>query len=147
MRKEVRQEVVQVRDVEVYIADDGTEFKNKTDCENYEWENVTKPMLEKLVKCEGTEGLPNCNAGYVSDCFNYSWYFIRNQEDVDILNNIYHLGLKDEVIGDWICLETEERWRDAWYTTATDGIDYVTDLFTKLGYKVKITREAERWKS
>ena len=142
MRKEIRQEVVQVKDVEVYIADDGTEFKSRRDCENYEWEKIKKPMLEKLQKCKEVFGVPNCDGGYVSDCYDYEWYFIRNQEDIDILNEVYYADLTDKCIGEWVCLEIDD-YGECWSTTASDGIRYATDLLTKLGYKVEITKEAE----
>lgn len=143
MREEIRQEVVMTKNVTVYIADDGTEFKKKHECEDYEFENITKALLKKLQKCEDAEGLPNCNAGYVSDCYEYNWYFIRNHEDVEILNEAYGLGITDKYIGDWLCLETEGCCREAWFSTASEGIAYTKDLLTKLGYKVEITREVE----
>ena len=36
MREEMRKETVVFRDVTVYIADDGTEFKHRSDCVNYD---------------------------------------------------------------------------------------------------------------
>lgn len=139
MREEIRQEVVRTTNVTVYIADDGTEFRGRGDCLRYEWEKLKKPLLEKLQKCEDAYGIPNCDGGYVSDCNDYEWYFIRNQEDIDILNDVYYIGLTDKVIGEWVCVEIDEV-NDAWYSTASDGIKYATDLLTKLGYKVEITK-------
>ena len=140
MREEVREEVVKVTNVKVYIADDGTEFKHSYDCRNYEWEKLKKPLLDKLVKCEEASSMPNCDGSYTSDLNEYEWYFVRNQEDVDILNEVLGIGLSEKHIGEWVCVETDDGC-DAWATTASDGIEYVIDLLTKLGYKVEITRE------
>lgn len=142
MREERREQVVQVKEVIVYVACDGTEFKHQRDCLNYEWEKIKKPMLEKLHRCKEADGIPNCNGGYVSDYNDYEWYFVRNKEDVDILNDVYYAGLGENDIGEWVCIEIDEE-SDTWYTTASDGIKYATDLLTKLGYKVEITKEAE----
>ena len=139
MREETRQEIVVCRDVTVYIADDGTEFKYRGECLTYEWEKFKKPLLEKLQKCDEASGMPNCNGGYVSDCNGYDWYFIRNQEDVDILNDVFGVDISDTHIGEWVCIETDEGC-DTWFTPAREGVQYATELLTKLGYKVEITK-------
>ena len=140
MREEVRQEKVVYRGVMVYIADDGTEFDNKIDCENYEWEKLNKPLLEKLHRCNDADDMPNVHGGFVSDYNSYEWYFIRSGEDIDILNKVYNAGLTGKEIGEWVCVEHDDMC-DAWFTTASDGVEYAKELFTKLGYKVDITME------
>ena len=97
-------------------------------------------MLETLVKCRDANGMANCNGGYASDYNDYEWYYIRNQQDIDILNDVYCVGLREDVIGEWVCLELDDGC-DAWVTTASDGIMYATDLLTKLGYNVEITKQ------
>ena len=82
MRKEVKQEVVLYRDVTVYVADDGTEFRNRTDCERYELETLKKPLLAKLQRCDAVRNMANFNGEYISDLNDYEWYFIRNEEDM-----------------------------------------------------------------
>ena len=142
MRKEVRKEVVLYRDVTVYVAEDGTEFKVKSECERYELEKLKKPLLEKLQKCDEVRGMANFNGEYISDLNEYEWYFIRNEEDMEILNKVFDLNLKYDDIGEWICVEVGEG-SDGWCTTASQGIEYATFILTRLGYKVEITKEVE----
>lgn len=140
MRKEIRPEQVVVREKEVYIAEDGTEFDSKLKCEKYEFDNLKKPLLGNLQRCKELDDYPNFDGQEYSEWHNYRWYFIRNEEDIDILNRVYGDKIDNSYIGKWMNVEEDED-ADAWVTTIDDGIRYATAVLTKLGYKVEITKE------
>lgn len=142
MRKEVRLEQAVIREKEVYIADDGTEFDSKWKCEEYEFDTLKKPLLDKLQRSKELETFANFDGQEYAEHHDYQWYFIRNEEDVDILNRVYGEKLDSSYIGKWINVESNDE-GDAWVSTIDDGITYATTVLNKLGYKVEITKEAE----
>ena len=140
MKKEIRPEHTVIREKEVYIADDGTEFDSKWKCEQYEFEMLKKPILDNLQRCEELDDCPNFDGQEYAEHHNYRWYFIRNDEDVDILNRVYGDKIDNSYIGKWISVETNDG-GDAWVTEIGDGIKYATKVLAALGYKVEITKE------
>ena len=144
MRAERKQEKVVYRDVTVYVADDGTEFKTAWECERYEHEQVYMPLLAKLQRCDEMEGYPNFDGQEYAEHHDYSWYFIRDLNDLEIINKVYpdttDVHLSERYIGKWMCIETDDD-GNGWASTVDDGIEYATGILTKLGYKVQITKE------
>ena len=142
MREEKRQEKVVFQDVTVYIADDGTEFKNRWDCERYERERVYKPLLEKLQRCKELDGYPNFDGQEYADHHDYCWYFIRDLDDLEILVKVYpeSIDVDSRYVGKWICIEEDDD-GNGWSSTIDYGIEYATKVLAKLGYKVEITKE------
>ena len=140
MRKEIRHEQKVIRQKEVYIADDGTEFESKWLCEEYEFEKLRKPLLDKLQKSVELEYFANFDGQEHAENHDYQWYFIRNEEDVDVLNRVYGDKIDNSYIGKWINVESNDE-GDAWISDIDDGISYATTVLTALGYKVEITKE------
>lgn len=141
MRVETKQKV-DVRNVQVYIADDGTEFDNCWKCQQYEHEKVHKPLLDNLITCEELKYYSNFNGEEYPEHHDYIWYFVRDEKDLEILEKVYPDTLGRIHIGKWICIETDDD-GSAWASTIDDGITYATTVLNKLGYKVEITKEAE----
>ena len=144
MRMETRRKEVMYTNVTVYVADDGTEFKTSWECERYEHEQVYKPLLEKLQRCEELDGYPNFDGQEYAEHHDYCWYFIRDLSDLVIIDKVYpdttDVNLSDRYIGKWMCIETDDD-GNGWSSTLDDGIEYATALLKKLGYKVEITKE------
>ena len=141
MKVETKQQV-DVRNVTVYIADDGTEFDNRWKCQQYEIEKVHKPLLEKLTQCEELNWYANFDGQEYPEHHDYRWYFVRDEEDLAILEIVYPDTLGKIHIGKWVCIETDED-GSSWASTVDDGITYATTVLNALGYKVEITKEAE----
>lgn len=143
MRKEIRPEQVVIKEKEVYIAEDGTEFDTRWKCTAYEHEKLHKPLLDNLQECEDLRYIPNFDGQEYPEHHDYRWFYIRNLDDVVILNKVYPntIAVDDYYIGKWVCLEENDDC-DGWMTTIEDGIDYATKVLTTLGYKVEITKEA-----
>ena len=76
MKVETR-EVVETRNVKVYIAEDGTEFDNCWKCENYEFEKVHRPLLSTLISCEDLKYYANFDGQEYPEHHEYRWYFVR----------------------------------------------------------------------
>lgn len=143
MRVETKQKV-DVRNVQVYIADDGTEFDNCWKCQQYEHEKVYKPLLDNLITCEELKYYSNFNGEEFPEHHDYRWYFVRDMDDLAILEKVYpdSVDIDSKYVGQWICIETDDD-GNGWVSTIDDGIKYATTVLTKLGYKVEITKEAE----
>lgn len=142
MKVETKQQV-DVRNVTVYIADDGTEFDNCWKCQQYEIEKVHKPLLDKLTQCEELKWYTNFDGQEYPEHHEYRWYFIRDENDISILDKVYSdtIDSYSKYIGKWVCVETDDE-GNAWVSTIDDGINYATTVLKALGYKVEITKEA-----
>ena len=143
MKVETKQ-VVKTTETTVYIADDGTEFRTRWECEKYEHEKVHKPLLDSLIQCDELKYYSNIDGQEYPEHHDYSWYFVRDLDDLAILEKVYpdSVDFDSKYIGKWICLETDDDC-NGWVTTIDDGIRYATTVLTALGYKVEITKEAE----
>lgn len=128
--------------VAVYVADDGTEFENCWKCQQYEREQLHKPLLDELIQCDRLINYANFNGQEYPEHHDYGWYFIRDMEDLAILENVYPdtVDLNSRYVGKWICLETDDDC-NGWVTTIDEGISYATFVLNKLGYRVEITKE------
>lgn len=106
--------------------------------------NMYGPMNPELVK-QFSRKIPTFSD--YADCIyhHYSWVFVRNDADAELLNRMYDCEYDnfEEHIGEWVCIEQTDD--DYFYlTSATQGIKYATSLLEKLGYEVKITRKDEQ---
>ena len=141
MKEEIREEQVIVRRKKVYIATDGTEFAEYYKCKVYEWEKFKKPLLDKLQRSESASCNPNFDGRENYESHNYEWYFIRNQEDVRALCDVYEIELVGPYdIGHWVCIE-EDTDGGAWATRLDDGINYASEILRRLGYKMTVEKE------
>lgn len=83
MKKEIRQkEVKEIKDIIIYIAEDGKEFDEFYDCAKYEREllglrNFSEIKTKTIINEFGQEEL---------------WYFIRDKKDLDTLMDYLENG-------------------------------------------------------
>lgn len=69
----------------VYIADDGTEFNNKIECESYEYESNIKNNTIIMLNEEGDK-LDSSNDMNIEDCY---YIKVKTNKDLEILQEIY----------------------------------------------------------
>lgn len=151
----IRKEVETIkREIEIYVADDGTEFYSSVKCMKYEAELKRKKLLEAAKSLEiedlenvlpiNTDGLPNEN--------NYfTWYKIKDAEDFEIVNNLYNLYNNSlqtlqtlDSYPEIICVETDGCDNDdAWMVKLTDCKRDTEDFWRKLGYEVTFKKIKE----
>ena len=145
MRQEKRSYThTQVYDTMVYIADDGKEFVHKSDCIQYELDKAREEAKGKIITCDELEGKPNIDGGEYVEHHGYTWVFVRNGEDAEMLNRMFLLDYDDFSchIGQWVCVEESED--SSWLSNIENGIKYAKELLDKLGYNVEITRKDEQ---
>ena len=141
---EVRTEkrLVEVFDT-TYVANDGTEFKFKGDCLEYENRLVTNELKEKvdklrLVDLDDTYPI-DADGQYISDGKCYTWYQVCDEEDYNILNTLYKNEIsKPTNLPEIICIETDgDDYYDAWDYHLSD-MELSTKAFWKnFGYEVE----------
>ena len=147
MRTEIKKEQVER---EVYVTDDGKEFKTEKECINYE-KNLLKEReieaAEKLRIPDLDEFLPLDTDGLVNDNNTFRWYKVKNKEDFDILNTAYKEALtRPDNYPEIICVETVgyiPHMDDAYNYHTSRMMEDTKNFWKKLGYKVTFEKERE----
>lgn len=120
-----------------YVSDDGLVFDSECACKEHE-RQVLYNQLENIEQCKEAENLPNCDGGENYESHSYVWYRPKTQEDVCLLRRVYDMP-DVSFLNKWICIELDSEGEYLWYTYLADGINYVKDLLSRLGYDVTIT--------
>ena len=132
-----------VCDETVFIAEDGTEFKQRCDCVQYEMSKAREEAKNNIITCEELQGRCNFDGGEYYESHDYTWVFVRDEKDAELLNRMFLLDYDDFscYIGQWVCVEESDD--SGWVSSIENGIKYATDLLEKLGYNVEITRKED----
>jgi hypothetical protein len=137
--------------VKKYIADDGTEFEYKSDCETYERNLSLKKYIKQAddmrIK-ELDDVLPlDCN-GMVEENSYFYWFSLNSKKDFDIVRKAYDnatLPVPKEY-PTILCVESNsyhtEEYNDDCYGYLLENIMADTKKFwKKLGYEVSFTKK------
>lgn len=127
--------------VNVYIANDGTEFMTISDCREYESrlqndkrEKIDHKRIEELDGCIPYMEYAN------PDSHDYFWYNIETEEELKILNEAYYfLADCDAKLPEIICVETpvyEDYDGDCYWSTLSNMIEDLNIFFKNVGYKI-----------
>lgn len=139
MRTELRKRVVEKTDL-IFIADDGMEFYNEHSCVEYEKDMKRRVLEEELEKFEIKEARdyipPSVDA---SDCSDYYWYRVQNNQQRELLNERYNVDLYP-IYPDVICIEEYAR-GEGYYYRAESLMLEIKELWSKLGYDVVVTEK------
>lgn len=149
MREEMKTELREVT-VKKYIADDGTEFEYKSDCEIYERSLSLKEYIEQADNMrikELDDVLPlDCN-GMVEENSYFNWFSLNSKKDFDIVKKAYADGSLPvpKEYPTILCVESNsyhtEEYNDDCYGYLLEDIMADTKKFwKKLGYEVSLTR-------
>lgn len=138
MRTEIRTKTVNVT---IYIADDGTEFKDVNSCREYE-KNI-KEDKRKRIEHKRIKKLDNwypymeyANPDYKE----YIWYNIETEDELKMLNEAYYFVSDcDAVLPEIICVEAPDYrdYDDDYYWSILSGM--ISDLnrfFDNVGYEI-----------
>ncbi len=137
MKVEKRQETI-VREKNVYIANDGTEFEQEWMCKEYEKAEAIKSLSCKVKCCESLDGYMPFDGNEYCEYHSYRWYYVSSQDDVDVINEAFSLDeaykITENEIGKWICIEEDDGY--AWVTTLERCLDYVRTVMEKIRDKM-----------
>ena len=143
MKKIEKKEMIE-KIIPKHIADDGTEFTDEKECEQYE-RKIAMERLSVIETSSEAEGLPNFDGGECYESHNYTWYRPKDEHEIDLLNAAYSDGAQtefyEEMIGKWVCVETDCADDFLWVTTLDDGIEYARDVLAKLGYDMMVVEK------
>ena len=124
-----------------YIAFDGTEFSSRSDCIAYE-ERKNKENLSQIEQCEEAKGNPNFDGCEHMEYNDYFWFRPKNAEEIELLKKAYSAddyGIDNADIGKWICVEVCND--SVWFSRLDEGINYVRELLSRLGYEMTVTEK------
>ena len=144
--KEVKKIELYEKHVIKYVADDGTEFDHEGTCRRYEYEKALE-KLSVIEQCADIEGCPNFDGGECYESHGYTWYRPKNEQEIEMLNNAYdnpydnYGQFNNDMIGEWVCVETDDADDFLWVTTLNNGIRYAKHILEKLGYDITITKK------
>lgn len=145
--KKVTKTITTPHVVTEWIAEDGTVFPNKYDCQNYE-ERIALDALEKSSDVEiwkyNSSRYPNFSGEDINSDNDFLWYKPLNQNGIELLRNAHPRAaerIDDEYVGKWICIEDCDC--DSWVSTLDDGINYVKHVLSLFGYDVSVDPREE----
>ena len=151
-----------------YEAFDGKTFFNKEKCEEYEekikmdrktkranFEKLKSMMVTKVK--EIVENVCPITETDMGDAWNFTWFKIENQEQLDFLKQFVGYDYKDynnniEKFPTYVCvetdvydkgyfMETEEEIEGSYMYTFDSCISETKEFFNRFGYKVTIEKE------
>lgn len=135
----------------VYIAEDGTEFPHKSLCQSYENQLWRKRGMEAITDIETCDALKNCmsfDGGlyYGEDDRTY-WYRPKNEDEIEKLNDAfcgaYYRDFEASMIGKWLCVKVDSDGDLMDITTLDESIAYASDILSKLGYDLTVTKRGD----
>lgn len=130
--KEVTKTITEARNVTMYVADDGTEFRDKRSCQQHEQELLEDGLNNSPDVIENTDAegcAPFDGLDYNGD-HSFRWFKPLNIKGVDLLNKVFSFEYKkldETVVGKWIYVETDS-WDEAWYGFLQDSLDYAEEM-------------------
>ena len=122
-----------------FIADDGTEFDNDYDCKEYEHIKAME-KLTCIERCNELDNYPNFDGGECSESHSYIWYRPKDVCEIALLNEAYGNSFDDDMIGEWICVESDSYGDFVWVSTLDDGIAHIRFVLKKFGYEIAINK-------
>lgn len=147
MKTRVIQEQI-TRDKTIYIAEDGMEFEEYSECQKYEETLAHKKKMLKLKEIEHNKAMmdesPLDGGDYPTD-HDYRWFKPKTAEEVHFLNEAFGIMYGKILLGDvekWICVEKydiEDETDDAYVARLEDSIKHIKDFLNGFGYDVTIT--------
>lgn len=104
--KEEKKVIEQVTNI--YIADDGKEFKTQKECEKYENNLLLVQLEEKAMAIKHISFTPVL----VDNDHEYKWFYVTNQEELNAIQDYYNnsypsygINYEDIVFPEWVGIE------------------------------------------
>lgn len=128
--------IFEEKKIDFYIANDGTKFKSRNDCLEYEQQMSDKRLKESpdVIECEDAEEYMPFNGEEYYENHTFRWFKPLNKNGIELLNEVFGDIVDNEYIGEWTCLEISDD--DVYTTRLSNCIEYVKTVLGKLGEKV-----------
>ncbi len=135
MRTEEKKVMNSMRKI-FYVADDGTEFEEKSMCRHYEFAACKREVeaCTDIVKCREAHQYPPFDGrGHYGD-YDFNWYKPLNKNGLNILAKAYQKpgSFADDMVNKWICVGDNEG-SDVVVYRLEDSINYANSLLEKIG--------------
>lgn len=127
----------------IYIAEDGKEFDNKIDCENYEKELESAKLraeaeVFELKEIEDVYPL-DAQGKEVPENHCYKWYKVNNAEELNSVANLYNADFGEfKTYPQTICVEYDYYYdKYKWIYTLSDMQRQTIEFWKKHGFDVE----------
>ncbi|HAU84605.1 MAG TPA: hypothetical protein DCW90_03580 [Lachnospiraceae bacterium] len=137
---------MQIKKIEVYIANDGTEFKTKEECVNYECKAIDSAINYYSDK-ELQDIQPIDFDNMVGDpgIHNFFWFRINSERSLKDILGAFNLNAQIPRISipDIICIETVDdyhRERDGYLYSMNEIISETEKFYEKFGYNIEVVK-------
>lgn len=93
-----------------YIAFDGTEFVNDTDCQKYEKKQMEKfaSLIDTMRISELQDVMPINTDCSPADANDFQWYYVGDKEGIYALEAHYNIDITSScVLPTYICIESD----------------------------------------
>lgn len=152
MKKEIKTRTVE-EDYEVFVAEDGVVFDTAKECVDYEkkrkrWIFIEEAEKLRIGKLDGI--MPVTDIEHREDN-KYSWYTIRNKDDLDLIAKACGYHNFDEAspmeinCPEILCVETldyaEEYEGEIYCYTLSSIMENIKEFMEEFGYKVEFEKE------
>ena len=134
----------------VYIARDGEEFSNKSDCVRHESWLDNQDLRDSLDRywVKEMHGVPPLvYAGSFTDVPRvFEWYRVPNKEIYDMLVSCF-MPEEDTVMDTYpmlVCVVTSNYDCEAWLISMSEVLRDVIPFFEKAGYKMTLTKMEDK---
>ena len=129
--------------INIYVAEDGKEFDNKIDCENYEKELESAKLraeaeVFELKELEDVYPL-DAQGKEVPENHCYKWYKVNNIEELNKVANLYNADFGEfKTYPQTICVEHDYYYDEyKWIYTLSDMQRQTIEFWGKHGFNVE----------
>lgn len=136
MKTEIRT-VMAPKEKTFWVADDGTAFENKFECEDYELIVYRNRLGDSkdVVECKDADGFAPFDGGEHYEEHRYRWFKPLNERGIELLNKAFPAdpaALSNGDIGKWHCVEYSDPDCGCWWGELSCSQNYAERLLKLL---------------
>lgn len=124
-------------EADIFVAEDGTQFPNERDCENYERATRWANLLKLPTRLPQLDYICPLNYEDCSESSSFVWFKLVSAEDVEALNKLLPETVDGFVKPGTVCVEN--RFDDYYTFYFEDSLECAVKFFKAFGLTVGVT--------